>query len=217
MSKRPGEPEEVIEPTLDGLGFPFPEPALPEPVPDENLPLAEEEPANEERELENPVVLFVGGGDLMEEVARLALSCGFEAQAAVPDAADAGRLEWMGRVHVVPDFLDLASICEIDRQTFVCVFVDSPVLCEDILSQCLATDARYLGVEGSRENCREILSALKALGAPDAELAAIACPMGLNIGAETVPQKAVAIVAELLGAWSGALKSLRPGLQGLHR
>lgn len=215
MSKRTGEPEEAFGPALDGFAYPvIAPPSLPV---EEEEKLSEEIPEAGERTLGEPVALLVGSGELTEEVARLASACGFSVHAAVNDESEAESLAWLDAVHVVPDYLDMVSICSIDRDSFVCVFVDSPAVCEDILAQCLATDARYLGVDGSRESCREILSALKSMGAPDAELAAIACPMGLNLDAQTVPQKAVAIVAELLGAWTGALKSLRPGLLGLHR
>lgn len=216
MAKRTGEPEEAFGPALNGLEFPL-EPALPMPVEQENLPVPDFETDFHEQADPNPVVLLVGCGELPEEVGHLASTCGFTVQAAVSNEQESASFSWLETVYIVPDYLDLASSCGIDRESFVCVFVDSPVICEDILAQCLATDAKYLGVDGSRESCHTILDSLKALGAPDAELAAIACPMGLNLGAETVAQKSVAIVAELLGAWTGAIKSLGPGLQGLHR
>ena len=211
MAKRRDEPDEAIGPVVNGLEFPLPEPMLPEPV-EEPLPQVQEE-----EDLDEPVVLLVGSGALTAQVAQLAQQCGFMVQAAVADDASAADITWTDIVHVVPDYLDLVSICGIDRDSFICVFVNSASVCEDILLQCLATDARYIGVEGSMEKRSEIFTALKKHGAPDAELAAVSCPMGLSIGAETDPQKAVAIVAELLGAWKGALKNLRPGLLGLHR
>lgn len=217
MAKRTGEPEEAFGPALSGLDFP-PKAALPLPQEQEFLPVQEYESGLQLQDaVPDPVVLLVGWSELSEEVGRLASACGFAVQAAAANAQEADSFAWLDTVYLVPDYLDIASICGIDRESFICVFVESPAICEDILAQCMATDAKYLGVDGSRESCREILDALKALGAPDAELAAIACPMGLNLGAETVSQKSVAIVAELLGAWTGALKSLRPGLQGLHR
>ena len=62
---------------------------------------------------------------------------------------------------------------------------------------------------GSRTKREQVYAALRKQGVPDAELAAVCCPIGLSIEAETPQQIAVSIVAELLAARAGTLVRLR--------
>lgn len=210
MPKRGIEPEEAIGPVVDGLeNFQFLSP-----VPLEEEPLPEYEENNEEKSgaegIESPVLLLCGEGEVARKTADLAMKCGFVLEVATADAAEEGQPAWpeASAVYVVPDWQDIVGICGIDRNYFVCIFMDDLERCEDILAQCLPSDARYLGVYGSLETRQEIFSGLRQMGAPDAELVAIACPMGLNIGAVTSEQQAVGIVAELMAARAGTLKRL---------
>lgn len=208
MPKRSREPEEALGPSIDGMDQierlemalrPHPEP---EPEPEPETAPEPEEPQT---------ALICGSGELALACARLALQCGFNielAAKAAPDPEDElARLA--GAVHVLEDYNDLAEACQIDANHYVCVFAEDARDCEHILYQCLPTSAAYIGAWANRELAREIFAGLKEAGAPDAELAAICCPMGLGIGSQTTGQDAVAIVAEILAAKSGVLKRLR--------
>lgn len=210
MPKRRIEPEEAIGPVVDGLeNFQLFPPSLAG-----EEPLPEHEESNEAQsaaeDIESPVLLLCGEGEAARKVAELALKCGFILEAAVSGSIEEARHTWpeANAVYEVPDWLDIVSICGIDRNYFVCLFMEDLELCEDILAQCLPSDARYLGVYGSLETRQEIFSGLRQMGAPDAELMAIACPMGLNIGAASAEQQSVAIVAELMAVKAGTLKRL---------
>ena len=67
----------------------------------------------------------------------------------------------------------------------------------------------YIGMIGSKSKREQVYAFLRAQGVPDAELAAVRCPIGLSIGAETPRQIAVSVVAELLAARAGTLQRLR--------
>lgn len=64
----------------------------------------------------------------------------------------------------------------------------------------------YVGLLGSRRRRESILAELGADGllADEAALAALRAPVGLDLGAETPAAVALAIVAEIQAAWSGA-------------
>ena len=62
---------------------------------------------------------------------------------------------------------------------------------------------------GSKTKREQVYAALRSQGVPDAELAAVCCPIGLTIKAETPQQIAVSIVAELLASRAGTLVRLR--------
>ena len=62
----------------------------------------------------------------------------------------------------------------------------------------LATRAGYIGVMGSRRRWVMTRQALEASGVPDEALARVHHPIGLNIGAESVEEIAVSIMAEVM-------------------
>lgn len=214
MARRSIEPEEAIEPVIDGLeetDFLSTGPALLQES--ETLPLelaTMEEPGPDGEEMPEPELLVFGQDDDAAALMALADPCGFNIHIVGQSGGEAENpLE--DKTSSLEDFQNIVADCDIGRDTFVCVFLDDEVECELVLSQCLASDACYIGVAGSHEKLAGIFNALKADGAPDAELAAIAAPMGLNIGAKTPEQRAIAIMAEMLAAKAGKLKKLRYG------
>jgi xanthine dehydrogenase accessory factor len=58
--------------------------------------------------------------------------------------------------------------------------------------------AKYLGMIGSRRKIRVIFEDLESLGVPPAKFQRVHAPIGLKIGAMTVPEIAVSIAAELI-------------------
>jgi xanthine dehydrogenase accessory factor len=68
-----------------------------------------------------------------------------------------------------------------------------------------ATPPRYVGMVGSRRRIRAAFRALLATGVPASPLAAIHAPIGLDIGAETPEEIAVAIAAELVAVRRSAV------------
>jgi xanthine dehydrogenase accessory factor len=63
---------------------------------------------------------------------------------------------------------------------------------------------RYLGMIGSRRRVRAAFQALLAAGTPRSVLATIHAPIGLELNAETPPEIAVSIAAELVAVRRGA-------------
>lgn len=207
MAKRKRAPDEALGPSLDGMDqLERLEMAL-RPAPD---PEPDFEPEPEPEPEEPQVALICGGGEVALACARLAAGCGFGVELAVKQTpgADDELARLAGATHVLEDYSDFVENCGVDANHYVCVFCDYED-CENIIFQCLSSDAAYIGAWADKSGRREIFAKLKELGAPDAELAAVCCPMGLGIGAATPDQDAVAVVAEMLAARSGVLKRLR--------
>lgn len=211
MARRKREMEEAFGPILDGT----------EDV--ESLARQLEEEAQEELEEEDEVrlpqpeepqtVLICGHGPVAQAVGRLAAECDFIVDLARQDEPDAEDVlaELASVTYVLDGYDDFVVACDVDRNHYVCIFAEEADICEHILSQCMMSEAAYLGVDADMELAQEIFAHLRANGVPDAELAAICCPMGLNLDVRGAEQKAVCIVAELLAAKSGVLKRLRFG------
>jgi xanthine dehydrogenase accessory factor len=103
-----------------------------------------------------------------------------------------------------------------DGATFGGVTVDANtdiVVCDhdrpelgEALRDALASPARWIGVMGSPRHTGPHLAALRALGVPEADIARVHRPIGLNIGSRTPAEIALATLAGLV-----ADRNDRPG------
>jgi xanthine dehydrogenase accessory factor len=69
---------------------------------------------------------------------------------------------------------------------------------EDAVRRALEAGCEYIGLVASRRRGPAVLDALRAQGVPDASLARVRTPAGLDIGAHTHAEIALAILAELV-------------------
>ncbi len=82
----------------------------------------------------------------------------------------------------------------------------------------LATDVGYIGAMGSRRTHDERLNRLRAEGVTDSELTRLMSPIGLDLGARTPDETAVAICAEIIASRTGRpVPSLRDVDGPIHR
>jgi xanthine dehydrogenase accessory factor len=72
-----------------------------------------------------------------------------------------------------------------------------------VLGQCLKTNAKYIGMIGSRRKIAMIHEKLKEEGFTQKDIDRVCAPIGLDIGAETPEEIAVSIVAELISVRAG--------------
>ncbi|MBW2255594.1 MAG: XdhC family protein [Deltaproteobacteria bacterium] len=88
----------------------------------------------------------------------------------------------------------------LDRRTAVVVLTHDPKVDDPALAAALRSPAFYIGALGSTRNQAKRLQRLRERGFDDADLARIKGPVGLDIGARTAAEVAVAIVAEAVQA-----------------
>jgi xanthine dehydrogenase accessory factor len=72
-----------------------------------------------------------------------------------------------------------------------------------VLRHALATPVPYIGMLGSRRRGATILKFLAEDGVSEADLARIRVPIGLDLGARTAPEIALAILSEILVVRAG--------------
>jgi xanthine dehydrogenase accessory factor len=81
----------------------------------------------------------------------------------------------------------------------------------------LGTRVGYIGAMGSRRTHAERIGRLKAEGIEGARLARIMAPIGINIGARTPEETAIAILAEIIALQGGVpVASLRDQSGPIH-
>ena len=72
-----------------------------------------------------------------------------------------------------------------------------------VLEVLLRSDIRYIGVLGSARRAAVLAKRLQEMGFAAGDITRLHIPVGLDIGAESAEQMAVAVVAELLMVRSG--------------
>lgn len=95
---------------------------------------------------------------------------------------------------------------EVDERTVICVLTHDAKFDVPALKAAVATPAAYIGAMGSRRTHADRVVRLREAGLTDDEIARIAAPIGLDIGARTPEETAVSILAEVV-----ALRARRPG------
>jgi xanthine dehydrogenase accessory factor len=166
-----------------------------------------------------PRMLVFGAIDFARAVARVGKFLGY--RVTVCDArgvfatpkrfpeADEVIVEWPHR------FLATADV---DARTVICVLTHDPKFDVPLLEAALKTDAAYIGAMGSRRTHDDRLERLREQGVADKDLARIASPIGLDIGARTPEETAVSIAAEIVALrWGGSGRRLAATEGAIHR
>jgi xanthine dehydrogenase accessory factor len=90
-----------------------------------------------------------------------------------------------------------------DHQTAVVVLTHDDKFDEPALKRALETEAFYIGALGSRRNQERRRERLLEAGVPAEALDRISGPCGLDIGADSQPETALSILAEILAVRAG--------------
>lgn len=108
--------------------------------------------------------------------------------------ADSILVEW-------PD--DAMQALGLDSSTSVVVLTHDPKFDYPALMAAIGSQARYVGAIGSRTTNRQRMEALREMGATDKQLSRIYAPVGLDIGAKTPAEIALAVMGEIVAARRG--------------
>jgi xanthine dehydrogenase accessory factor len=149
------------------------------------------------------LVLF-GGGHVARALAPLAEKVGFEVVVCDEDErfAEAGRFPRARLVHTFDVREAAAELAPFGPDDYVIITTRDHAIDERVLGELLPrSDLTYLGMIGSRGKVGRFRRRLEARGLGGGELwARLRSPVGLEIGAETPEEIAVAVVAEMIQA-----------------
>ena len=113
---------------------------------------------------------------------------------------------------------DYLASTTVDARTVICVLTHDPRFDVPLLAEAVRTPAAYIGVMGSRRTHDDRLARLRAEGVAEEDLARLASPLGLDIGARTPEETAVSIAAEIIASrWGGSGRRLRDTSGPIHR
>jgi xanthine dehydrogenase accessory factor len=97
-------------------------------------------------------------------------------------------------------FDDVIERFPINDSSFIVIVTRGHSHDKTVLAQSLRTEAKYIGMIGSKRKVAIIYKQLMEEGFTKDDLAKVCSPIGLDIGAKTPEEIAVSIVAELIQA-----------------
>ena len=146
-----------------------------------------------------PRLIIFGAVDFAAQLAAAAKLVGWRAFVVDPRKrfATADRFPEAERVIAAWPDKALEELGGIDRATSIAVLTHDPKLDDAVLRIALRSDAQYVGAMGSRRAQEKRRDRLVAEGLTDEELARLAAPIGLDIGALTAAETAISIMGEI--------------------
>jgi len=148
---------------------------------------------------EPPKLIIAGGGHIGRVLASLMVPLGFRV-AVIDDRPEFANPErFPAPIEPVAGDIE-ETLCRrpIDANTYVVIVTRGHQHDERALSAVLDSEARYIGMIGSRRKIEVIFEDLRNAGAAEERLERVHAPIGLDIGAITTEEIALAIAAELV-------------------
>ena len=159
--------------------------------------------------LATPTVYLLGGGHISLYVSKVASLAGFDtviaddreafaSQERFPEARETYAGPWE---EVLPKLL-------VNALSYLAIVTRGHKGDLDCLRWAVTTPARYIGLIGSKRKIIEIYKILESEGVPLERLERVHAPIGLDIGALTPEEIAVAVVAEMIAVRRNATPSV---------
>ena len=165
-----------------------------------------------------PRMLVFGAIDFAAAVARAGKFLGYRVTVcdARPVFATASRFPDADEVITDWPHRYLAGVST-DERTVICVLTHDPKFDVPLLEVALRQPAAYIGAMGSRRTHEDRIARLRDAGLTEVELARLRSPIGLDLGARTPEETAIAIAAELIQLrWGGSGRPLTATTGRIH-
>ena len=143
-------------------------------------------------------IAVIGAVHISQALAQMAQVAGFDVVVIDPRTAFATEERFAG-IDLVADWPeDVLKARPLDAYTALVAVTHDPKIDDFPLSQALSAGCFYVGALGSRKTHAKRVERLKALGHTETEIARISAPIGLDIGAASPAEIAVAILADII-------------------
>lgn len=154
--------------------------------------------------LPTPVLVVVGAGHVGQMVASVGAIAGFDVVVVDdrPEYANAARFPTAHAIRCGPFAAELADL-RLGPRHYVVLMTRGHQQDRACLGKLLCAPVAYLGMIGSRNRIQTIFQLLNEEGVPAERLERVRAPLGLDIGARSPGEIAVAVVAELIATRRG--------------
>jgi xanthine dehydrogenase accessory factor len=162
-----------------------------------------------------PQLVITGAVHISQALAPIGKLLGYDVTIVDPRTAFASA-ERFPDVKVIADWPDQAlPPLNVDRYTAFVALTHDPKIDDPALLHALKRDCFYVGALGSRKTHARRVERLRGEGLSDAAIARIHAPIGLDIGAVTPAEIAVAIMAEITARLREEAETRQPATEAV--
>jgi xanthine dehydrogenase accessory factor len=149
--------------------------------------------------LPQPTLYIFGAGHISRFISKIAKMIGFMV-VVIDDRAEFANAERFPEADEIfaEDFPQAFSKVTVNDSSYIVIVTRNHQFDEKVLEWAVQTDARYIGMIGSKKKNEVILAHLSTKGVPKKRLEEIHAPIGLDINAETPEEIALSIMAEII-------------------
>jgi xanthine dehydrogenase accessory factor len=151
-----------------------------------------------------PRLYIFGGGHVSLSLSRVAQQAGFEIAVVDDRESFANRERFPMAAEIYTSFEDAFEKIQPNSSSYLVIVTRGHKDDMRVLKWAAGTEARYIGMIGSKRKVLAVYRVLEKEGISAESLARVHAPVGLDIGAQTPEEIAVSIVAELIGVRRGA-------------
>ncbi len=145
-----------------------------------------------------PRIVIIGAVHITQTLAQMAQLSGFDVSIIDPRTAFA-TMERFAQIDLIADWPeDALKARPLDAHTALVAVTHDPKIDDFPLADALRAKCFYVGALGSRKTHQSRVERLMNQGLTEAEIACIHAPVGLDIGAASPAEIAVAILAEII-------------------
>lgn len=146
-----------------------------------------------------PTVFIFGGGHISLSVSKISAMAGFEV-AVIDDRTEFANTERFPEAEqvIAGTFSLTFPQLKVNRSSYLVIVTRGHAGDQEVLEWALSTEARYIGMIGSKKKIRTIYQNLEKKGIAQEQMQRVFAPIGLEIGALTPEEIAVSIVAQLI-------------------
>lgn len=149
--------------------------------------------------LPSSTLLIVGAGHIAQPLSRMGKMLGFRVVVMDDRASFANRERFPEADQILcGHYTHELNLFPINLSTFVVIVTRGHVQDEAALGTVVGSPAAYIGMIGSPRRVGGVMNRLEQAGVPRGQLERVCAPIGLEIGAETPAEIAVAIMAEVV-------------------
>ncbi len=155
-------------------------------------------------------LLIVGAGHVAQPLAAMANTLGFKVEV-MDDREDFCNKERFPGANrcLVGDIGKLLEAATITRNTYIVIITRGHAYDQVALEQTINSNAAYVGMIGSRKKVQTIFNNLREQGIEDGKIERVYAPIGLDIGAKTVEEIGISILAEIIAHKYGKSRKQR--------
>lgn len=150
--------------------------------------------------LSNEMVYIFGAGHVAQKLAVMAEMVDFKTIVLDDrhEFANRERFKDVDDIIIIESFDNIFKHIEINKESYIIIVTRGHAYDKEVLAQALKTDAKYIGMIGSKTKVKHIFSKLVEEEFLQSDTERVFAPIGLDIHAQTPEEISVSIIAQMI-------------------